>query len=216
MNKCSGGQSKLEALVERLRDFSTPELCDGAQRCIAMDWQIKPQVGKNKICGPAVTVDLPPGEGALAADAILYLKKGDVLVIAGKGRCDCSYWGDHRSICASMKRAEAVVIDGAFRDAEGCEKAGFSVFAKGLTCRTAAKSGQGTIQAEVMCGGILVRPGDLILGDRNGVVVIPPEDAEEIMERAESKRRLQELLIKQMKKTGKVIPKISEKYLLKS
>ena len=216
MNKGSGGQSKLEALVERLRDFSTPELCDSAQRCIAMDWQIKPQVGKNKICGPAVTVDLPPGEGALAADAILYLKKGDVLVIAGKGRCDCSYWGDHRSICASMKRAEAVVIDGAFRDAEGCEKAGFSVFAKGLTCRTAAKSGQGTIQAEVMCGGILVRPGDLILGDRNGVVVIPPEDAEEIMERAESKRRLQELLIKQMKKTGKVIPKISEKYLLES
>ena len=62
----------------------------------------------------------------------------------------------------------------------------------------------------------LVRPGDLIVGDRNGVVVIPPEDAEEIMERAESKRRLQEVLIKQMKKTGEVIPKISEKYLLKS
>lgn len=161
-------------------------------------------------------MDLPSGEGALAAEAILHLKKGDVLVIAGKGRCDCSYWGDHRSICASMKRAEAVVIDGGFRDAEGCEKAGFPVFAKGLTCRTAAKSGQGTIQSEVSCGGILVRPGDLIVGDRNGVVVIPPEDAEEIMERAESKHRLQELLIKQMKKTGKVIPKISEKYLLES
>lgn len=68
-------------------------------------------------------MDLPSGEGALAAEAILHLKKGDVLVIAGKGRCDCSYWGDHRSICASMKRAEAVVIDGGFRDAEGCEKA---------------------------------------------------------------------------------------------
>lgn len=132
-------------------------------------------------------MDLPSGEGALAADAILYLKKGDVLVIAG-----------------------------AFRDAEGCERIGFPVFAKGLTCRTAAKSGQGTIQSEVSCGGILVRPGDLIVGDRNGVVVIPPEDAEEIMERAESRRRLQELLIKQMKKTGKVIPKISEKYLLES
>lgn len=76
--------------------------------------------------------------------------------------------------------------------------------------------GQGTIQSEVSCGGILVRPGDLIVGDRNGVVVIPPKDAEEIMERAESKRRLQEVLIKQMKKTGEVIPKISEKYLLKS
>lgn len=152
----------------------------------------------------------------MAADAILYLKKGDVLVIAGKGRCDCSYWGDHRSICASMMGAEAVVIDGAFRDAEGCERIGFPVFAKELTCRTAAKSGQGTIQSEVSCGGILVRPGDLIVGDRNGVVVIPPEDAEEIMERAESKRRLQELLIKQMKKTGKMIPKISEKYLLEN
>lgn len=213
MNKCSEKTSNLEGLIQRLGTFSTSELCDGAQRSIAMDWQIKPQVGKNRICGPAVTVDLPSGEGALVADAILCLQKGDVLVIAGKGRCDCSYWGDHRSICAARKEAEAVVIDGAFRDVEGCEEAGFSVFAKGLTCQTAAKSGQGRIQTEVICGGVLVHPGDLIVGDRNGVVVIPPEDAEMIMERAEKKRRLQECLIRQMEKTGEVIPRISEKYL---
>lgn len=209
MNKNKGGLSTQNELVEKLRKYSVPELCDGSQLCMAMDWQIKPQVGKDRICGPAVTVDLPSGEGDLVADAILHLKKGDVLVIAGKGRCDCSYWGDHRSICARMMGAEAVVIDGAYRDIEGCEKAGFPVFAKGLTCRSALKTGKGRIQTEVICGGILVHPGDLIVGDRNGVVVVLPEEAENIMERADKKRRMQERLIKQMEQTGKVIPRIS-------
>lgn len=211
MNKELGGFSVQNELIQKLRKYSTPELCDGSQFCMAMDWQIKPQVGGDSICGPAVTVDLPSGEGDLVADGILHLKKGDVLVIAGKGRCDCSYWGDHRSICAAMMEAEAVVIDGAFRDIEGCEKVGFSVFAKGLTCRSAAKTGKGRIQTEVSCGGVLVRPGDLIVGDRNGVVVIPPEEAEYIMEQAEKKRSIQESLIKQMKQTGEVIPRISGK-----
>lgn len=103
-------------LIERLRAFTTPELCDGAGLYHSMDYQIKPWIGRTKIVGPAVTVDVPRGEGDIVADAILELEEGDVLVVAGKGNCDCSYWGDHRSICAVMMKAEGVVIDGAFRD----------------------------------------------------------------------------------------------------
>lgn len=146
----------------------------------------------------------------IVADAILKLQPGDVLVIAGKGVCSSSYWGDHRSICAAMMGAEGVVIDGAFRDLEGCEAAGFPVFAKGLTCGTAAKSGAGAINVTVSCGGVTVRPGDIVTGDVNGICVIAPKDADQIMERAAQKRQLQQQIIKEMRRTGMVIPRIKK------
>ena len=157
-------EKKIEELVRHLREFTTPELCDGAGLYHSMSYQIKQRIGRKKIVGPAVTVDVPSGEGAIVADAILKLEPGSVLVVAGKGNCDCSYWGDHRSICADMMGAEGVVIDGAFRDLEDCERAGFPIYAKGLTCGTAAKSGAGAINVPVSCGGVCVNPGDLIIG----------------------------------------------------
>lgn len=205
MNKT---EISVRMLTERLKGFTTPELCDGAGLYHSMDWQIRPWVGNNRICGPAVTVDVPSGEGGIVADAILSLNEGDVLVVAGRGNVSCSYWGDHRSTCAAMRKAAAVVIDGAFRDVEGCEEAGFPIFAKGLTCGTAGKSGAGAINVPVSCGGVTVCPGDLIVGDRNGVIVIRPEEAEAVMERALDKRTRQETVIKKMRETGEVIPKI--------
>ncbi len=207
MGRVNKNRDKLSGIVEQIRCFTTPELCDGAGLYRSMDWRIKPWVGE-RVCGIAVTVDVPSGEGGLIADAILELAEGDVLVVAGKGNCGCSYWGDHRSTCAAMKKAAGVVIDGAFRDVEGCEKAGLPVFARGLTCGTAGKSGVGAVNVSVSCGGAAVNPGDIIAGDRNGVVVIRPDEAEEIMARAMEKRLRQEAVIKRMKEMGQVIPKI--------
>ncbi len=195
-------------LVERLKEFSVPELCDGAELYHAMDYRIKPRAGRGKIAGPAVTVEVPSGEGGIVADAILCACEGDVLVVAGKGNCDCSYWGDHRSICGAMKGLEGVVIDGAFRDVEECERAGFPVFAKGLTCGSAAKGGAGAVNVAVSCGGVTVHPGDLVVGDVNGICVFSPEDAEGIMERALKKRHAQERVVEEMKRTGTIIPRI--------
>ncbi|WP_432630939.1 RraA family protein [Brotaphodocola sp.] len=201
-------EKKIEELVRHLREFTTPELCDGAGLYHSMSYQIKQRIGRKKIVGPAVTVDVPSGEGAIVADAILKLEPGSVLVVAGKGNCDCSYWGDHRSICADMMGAEGVVIDGAFRDLEDCERAGFPIYAKGLTCGTAAKSGAGAINVPVSCGGVCVNPGDLIIGDVNGVCVLRPDEAEAVMERAMKKRILQEKVIQEMRQTGVVNPKV--------
>ena len=201
-------EKKVEELVRHLREFTTPELCDGAGLYHSMSYQIKQRIGRKKIVGPAVTVDVPSGEGAIVADAILKLEPGSVLVVAGKGNCDCSYWGDHRSICADMMGAEGVVIDGAFRDLEDCERAGFPIYAKGLTCGTAAKSGAGAINVPVSCGGVCVNPGDLIIGDVNGVCVLRPDEAEAVMERAMKKRILQEKVIQEMRQTGVVNPKV--------
>ena len=204
-------KQKIKEIIEKLHDYTTPELCDGAGLYHAMDYRIKPQFDSPGIVGTAVTVDVPTGEGSMVAEAILQLEPGTVLIVSGKGNCQCSYWGDHRSLCAQMMGAAGVVIDGAFRDYEGCKEVGFPVYAKALTCGTAGKSGVGAINVPVSCGGVTVHPGDIVVGDVNGVCVFPPEQAEAIMEKATAKRLAQENVIEQMKLTGKVITKIKVK-----
>lgn len=199
---------ELNNLIEKLKGFTTPELCDGAGLYHSMDYRIKPQVCYQKIVGPALTVDVPSGEGSIVADAILHVKPGDILVVGGHGNCDCSYWGDHRSICANMMGAAGVIVDGAFRDVEGCEEAGFPVYAKGLTCGTAGKSGVGAINVPISCGGVAVHPGDIIVADANGVCVLKPEECETVMEKALRKREAQERVIEEMRRTGVVNPKV--------
>lgn len=198
----------MNELLERLKDFSTPELCDGAGLYHSMDYRIKPQACYEKIVGTALTVDVPSGEGSIVADAILHLEPGDILVVGGHGNCDCSYWGDHRSICAKLMGAAGVIIDGAFRDVEGCQAAGLPVYAKGLTCGTAGKSGAGAIQVPICCGGVVVHPGDIIVADANGVCVLKPEECKTTMEKALEKRKAQERVIQEMMRTGVVNPKV--------
>lgn len=195
-------------LLKKISQYTVSELCDGMEVFEAMDYQIKPWIGRKKILGFALTVNVPAGEGAIVADAIEMVKEGDVIVIAGKGNLKSSYWGDHRSYCAKMMKAEGVVVDGAFRDLEGCEEVGFPVYAKGLTCGTAGKSGVGQINVPVSCGGIIVRPGDIIAGDVNGVCVIRPEEAEDILKRTERKVTAQKKVVEEMERTGCVITRV--------
>lgn len=198
---------KERELFERLREFTVPELCDGAG-VFTMDYHIKPWIGRTKIVGRALTVKVPAGEGAIVSRAIELAGDGDVIVIAGQGICQCSYWGDHRSLCARLQGAAGVVIDGAFRDLEGCEEAGFPVFARALTCGTAQKTGEGQINVPVSCAGVAVNPGDFIVGDVNGVCVIPRDQAETVLERAAKKVAAQKRAAEEMERTGKAVTRI--------
>lgn len=149
-------------LIARAAALSTPELCDGMEPFRAMHYEIKPLVG-DRVVGQAFTADLPMGSSKLAARMIDEAGAGDILVLAGRGDCRGSLWGDYKSLCASLKKIGGVVIDGAL----------------GVT---------------VSCGGVSVRPGDLIAGDANGVVVLPYEEEElaKILDCAEKKKAAQE------------------------
>ena len=103
------------------------------------------------------------------------------------------------------------MIDGAFRDLEGCKEADFPVYAKGLTCGTAAKNGLGAINVPVSCGGVSVKPGDIVIGDVNGVCVISQEEAEALIERALKKIEMQQYTLAEMNHTGKVFTKMLKK-----
>lgn len=197
-----------EKILKQLREFSVPELCDGMGIYNIMDNDIKPMVTQQKIIGPALTVKVPIGEGAIVTKALEMVKPGEVIVIAGHGNCKSSYWGDHRSFCAKFQKAQGVVIDGAFRDIEGCEEIGFPIYAKGITPGTAGKSGVGEINVSVSCGGAIVNPGDIVVGDRNGVCVIPLEKVEEVMEKARRKIKAQKWTLEEMKRTRVVMPRV--------
>ena len=199
---------KLKSILEQLREFTTSELCDGAIDYHTMDYHIKRRVSDKKIVGPAFTVNPPKGVSGIIPDAILAMNPGEVMVVAGKECCNHSYWGDHRSICASMKGLEGVVIDGAFRDLEGCMEVGFPIFARSVTPGSCAKAAEGELNVPILCGGVEVCPGDLIVGDCNGIIVIKPEEAELVMERARKKIAAQNAVIERMRQTGEILPRV--------
>ncbi len=200
--------SNLSELVERLYDFSVPELCDGLGIGCAMDYEIKPRVTTEKIVGPAFTVKVPVAESGIVGRALEEAKPGDVVVIAGQGNCRSAYWGDYKSTCAKVQKVKGAVIDGAFRDVEDCEKVGVPIYAKAIASVMSGKSGQGELNVPVSCGGVIVNPGDIIVGDRNGVCVVPVEKAEEVMAKALKKRAAESYTIGEMERTGKLISKL--------
>jgi len=173
-------------LLERISAFSTPELCDGMVPFKAMHYEVKPWVGE-KVVGPAFTVHVPMGSSDLVALAIEEAQPGDVLVLAGQGNCYGSLWGDFKSFCAKRRKLAGVVIDGAFRDLSGCKQVEFPIFARAVVCGSVQKTDYGTLNVPVNCAGTTVNPGDIIVGDENGVCVIPLEDAENILIRAKEK-----------------------------
>ena len=177
-------------LLERIRTFSTPELCDGMEPFKAMHHEVKPWVGE-KIVGPAFTVHVPMGSSDLVAQAIEEARPGDVLVLAGQGNCYGSLWGDFKSFCAKRRKLEGVVIDGAFRDLSGCKEVGFPVFARAVVCGSVKKTAYGAIHVTVNCAGTSVSPGDIIVGDENGVCVIPLSEVEAVLRRAGEKAEAQ-------------------------
>lgn len=193
-------------LVERLKKFSTSELCDGMVVYSAMDYRIKPMVTTEKIVGPAVTLKLTLGDSLMVTKAISVARPGDVIVIDGQGSCNNALWGDHRSLICKRLGLAGVVMDGAFRDIEENEEIGFPIYARAVTCGSSTKNSNGEVNVPISCGGVMVRPGDIIVGDRNGVCVIPPEFAEQVIAGAQEKADKMNALKEEIARTGKVIP----------
>ena len=202
-------------LLERLNKFTVPELCDGMDLFRAMDYQIKPMVTTQKIIGPAVTLQLTLGDSLVVPKAIEVAQPGDIIVIDAKGSCNNAVWGDNRSRVAKALGIAGVVIDGAFRDIEENEAIGFPIYARASTGGRSTRCAKGEINVPIACGGVSVRPGDIIVGDRNGVVVIPLEYAEQIIQAAQEEADKMEAQFAKFEATGQIVPDSLEKELKK-
>ena len=115
-------------------------------------------------------------------------------------------WGEHRSLTAKLLGLAGVVMDGAFRDIDENEAVGFPVYARAVTCGSSTKNSNGEVNIPISCGGVVVRPGDIVMGDRNGVCVVPLEYAEQVIRGAQEKVDKMSALKKEIENAGKVIP----------
>ena len=171
-----------EKTIELLNLVSTPNISDAMHRKGAMK-DISSICPGTKAVGRAVTVQTFPGDWAKPVEAIGAAVPGDVIVINNNSP-HVAPWGELATLSSINKGVAGVVIDGAVRDVDDIRRLNFPVFAASIVPNAGEPKGFGEINAEIQCGGQTVKPGDFIVGDDNGVVVIPRERAYEIARRA--------------------------------
>nr|WP_275583966.1 RraA family protein [Scopulibacillus daqui] len=149
-----------------------------------LDPLIKPLKEEYQICGRAFTVQLPINDNLLVLQAIKEAHPGDILVIDAKGGRQFAAAGDFILGMAKTLGIAGIVIDGVIRDIVGVKQLDFPVFCKGTTAAASQKHGKGSLNEPISCGGTAVEPGDLIIGDADGVVVVPKNIEQAVYKKA--------------------------------
>ncbi|MAZ18252.1 MAG: hypothetical protein CL535_18250 [Ahrensia sp.] len=174
-----GIQRASDADIESLKGTPTGFVCDAMGRAGAMHRHIAPIV-PGSFCGTALTVRTVPRDNLAPWAALSVAKPGDVLVVAA-GSDDVSVMGDVLIGMARNAGIVAVVTDGLVRDIAGLEAVGIPVLARGLSPNSPFKNGPGEVGGSVSIGGVVVSPGDVVLGDRDGAVVVPASRIGEVV-----------------------------------
>jgi RraA family protein len=170
-------------LVERMRAFDTPDISDMMNRLSTMSSEIHNLCNDVKIAGPACTVKVFPGDNLMVHKALDIVRPGDVIVVDAGGSRMNGLIGDLICTKAKHRGVAAFVVDGLIRDLPDVQAVGLPVFARGVTPIGPLHRGPGEINYPISCGGIVVNPGDLIVGDSNGLVVVRQDHIETILSR---------------------------------
>ena len=185
-----------KSLVQGLGEQVTPHLSDSMNRLQGAASVIRPMHNGAKMAGIALTVRVAAGDNLMVHKAIDIAQPGDVIVVDAGGACEQAIIGDIMTTHARSKGVAGFVIDGAIRDAGELAERDFPVFARGATHRGPYKNGPGEINVTVSVGGMIVHPGDIIVGDADGVVAIQPADAETVLASARAIRVKEEAVLK--------------------
>src|SRR5260221_4247836 len=168
-------------LVAELARMVTPHLSASMARLYAGGPQLRPMHNGAKPCGPAFTVRTAPGDNLLVHKAIDTAEPGDVIVVDAGGFNDHAILGELMSAPAEQRGVGGMVIWGAIRDSAELAQGSFPVYASGVTHRGPYKNGPGEINVPVVIGGIPVNPGDIIVGDADGLVAVPLDQAAKVL-----------------------------------
>ena len=170
-------------LVESFRGIPSSNIGDCVRKMYCMFDGIHP-FNENGLLGTAFTVKVPSGDNLAAQAALDYAKPGDIIVIDGAGYPDRALVGGMMLAYAEMRGLGGFVVNGAVRDLEDIRSSKLPVFAKSATPLGPYREGPGEINVPVVCGGQVVMPGDILVGDADGLVVIPRRNAPELLEAA--------------------------------
>lgn len=168
-------------VVEAFRHVVTPHISDNLQRVHAIAAGLRPYHKEGKLVGTAITVKTRPGDNLMVHKAIDLALPGDVIVVDAGGDLTNAIVGEIMLRLAQRKGVAGFVIDGSIRDTEAFKNDVFPVYARGVTHRGPYKDGPGEINVPISVGGMVVQPGDIIVGDDDGVAVVPAELAEEVL-----------------------------------
>lgn len=168
-------------LIIKLGTFGTATIHEAAGQIGALPGYLKPISPDMKLCGTVFPLHCLGGSNINLHEAIYQAKPGDVLVASVEGMPDAGYWGDILSCAAQESEIAGLVIDGCVRDADDIDKLGFPVFARGLNILGTGKERGGSIGSQISIGNIEINHGDVIVGDRDGLVVIPYDRIEDVI-----------------------------------
>jgi 4-hydroxy-4-methyl-2-oxoglutarate aldolase len=171
-------------LTERFSTLGSATVHEASGRKGAVNPAIKPIRKGVRLCGPAFTVQCGPGDNLMLHKALEKAQPGDVLVTSVSGYPEGGYFGGLMAVSAVARKLGGLAIDGCIRDSEEIIAMGFPIFARGFCIRGTSKSVPGLINHPTVFGGIVVQPGDLILGDDDGLVTIARAEVESVLEKA--------------------------------
>lgn len=187
--------------MEEMIAFGAATMHEAAGRIGALPSALRPMTTTPSVAGPAVTVCGPPGDNLWLHRAVYRCRPGDVLVASVSGAYDWGYWGEILSYAARERDVGAVVIDGCVRDLDRLEEVGVPVFARGVAIRGTDKcaDGVGAINDPLVIGSVVIKPGDWIFGDQDGLVAIPADLLSVAIKKAQERLEKEQHLMSELR-----------------
>lgn len=179
----SGPGTLPRPVLDAFARFGAATAHEAAGRTGAADPDIRPLIAGSTLVGPAFTVRCHPGDNLALHRALAVAPRGCVLVAAASGHL-AGYWGEIMTVGAQQRGITGLVIDGGVRDVAALRQRGFLTWARGISVAGCQKLTPGVIDQPVVCGGVLVRSGDLVVADDDGVVFVPAEHIEQVLRAA--------------------------------
>ena len=187
-------------LISEYKKLSSATVHEASGGIGALSANIKPISHEMVVCGPAITVNLRPGDNLMLHKAIYVARPGDVIVADAKGFTEAGAWGEIMAVAAQVRGIAGLVFNGAVRDSQAMTELGFPAFSRALCIKGTEKVSLGWINQPLILDNVTIYPGDLILGDRDGVVVVKREDAAEILQKSKAREEKEEALKQRLKR----------------
>ena len=190
-------------IIEMFRDIPTSNINDEINRLYNFHsymYLLNPETFCGSMVGPALTVKCPTGDNLILHQALDLALPGDIVVVDADGISNRSVAGEIMMRFACKKGIAGIVVDGYMRDLDGIKNLPMPVYARGVTPQGPYKNGPGEINVPISCGGQVVFPGDVIVGDMDGLVVVRRQDAEELAQIARAKKEKEDRSFEKMEK----------------
>lgn len=171
-------------LLDSVGKFAVSNIADNMGRMFCIAAHIKP-FNSARLLGCAFTVKVAPGDNLMFHKALDLAEPGDIIVVDGQGAMENALCGEIMVRYAMSRGISGFLIDGCIRDSAAIKDLDFPVYAKGVTPRGPYKNGPGEVNVPVVCGGVVVNPGDIVCGDADGIVVINPDDVPITLEKTQ-------------------------------